>query len=113
VKHRLTMIIFLLISSLHCWIAYCTLEILCFFSFNHFLVRSLYHLPTYMHVLFFAYMAVCDFYFFLQEWAQSALRAHSSSTRGMSKKLFEVPQASIAVAPKMQSFIKEEVLVST
>jgi hypothetical protein len=69
---------------------------------------------TYVHayVLFIAYMAVYDFYFFLQERAQSALRAHSSSTRGMSKRLSEVPQASIAIAPKTQSFIKEEVLVS-
>ncbi|KAF3329419.1 C2 and GRAM domain-containing protein [Carex littledalei] len=47
-----------------------------------------------------------------QEWAQSALRAHSTSIKGMSKRLSEVPEASIGVAAKTQSFIKEEVLVS-
>ncbi|KAJ1703730.1 hypothetical protein LUZ63_003509 [Rhynchospora breviuscula] len=46
-----------------------------------------------------------------QELAQSALRAHSSSTRGMGKRLSEVPQVKDA-SGKTQSFIKEEVLVS-
>ncbi|XP_072964835.1 BAG-associated GRAM protein 1-like isoform X1 [Typha angustifolia] len=45
-----------------------------------------------------------------QEWAQSALRAHSSSTKGTRSQI-EVPQDSVAVPGKSQPFIKEEVLV--
>ncbi|XP_020104988.1 BAG-associated GRAM protein 1 isoform X1 [Ananas comosus] len=46
-----------------------------------------------------------------QEWAQSALRAHSSSIKG-SRRETKVPKDNGVVAGKIQPFIKEEVLVS-
>ncbi|KAJ3678179.1 hypothetical protein LUZ60_001982 [Juncus effusus] len=47
-----------------------------------------------------------------QEWAQSALRANSSSMKRMSRRISEAPQANDIVPPgKTQPFIKEEVLV--
>ncbi|XP_038984150.1 BAG-associated GRAM protein 1-like isoform X2 [Phoenix dactylifera] len=45
-----------------------------------------------------------------QEWAQSALRAHSSSVRG-SRKQVEILEDNIVKTGKFQAFIKEEVLV--
>ncbi|XP_008788227.1 BAG-associated GRAM protein 1-like isoform X1 [Phoenix dactylifera] len=45
-----------------------------------------------------------------QEWAQSALRAHSSSVRG-SRKQIKIPEDDIEKTGKFQDFIKEEVLV--
>ncbi|KAG1328271.1 putative BAG-associated GRAM protein 1-like [Cocos nucifera] len=45
-----------------------------------------------------------------QEWAQSALRAHSSSVRG-SRKQIKIPEDNIEKTGRFQDFIKEEVLV--
>ncbi|XP_072972833.1 BAG-associated GRAM protein 1-like isoform X1 [Typha angustifolia] len=46
-----------------------------------------------------------------KEWAQSELRAHSSSARG-SRKEIKVPEDRVAVTENLLPFIKEEVLVS-
>lgn len=46
----------------------------------------------------------------MQENAQSALRAHSSSIRG-SRKTMDIPEANVADTGKLQDFIKEDVLV--
>ncbi|URE04568.1 hypothetical protein MUK42_18903 [Musa troglodytarum] len=45
-----------------------------------------------------------------KEWAQSALRAHSSSVRG-SRRQKKLPNESVVETAKFQDFIKEEVLV--
>ncbi|CAD5172187.1 unnamed protein product [Musa acuminata subsp. malaccensis] len=45
-----------------------------------------------------------------KEWAQSALRAHSSSVRG-SRRQIKLPNESVVETAKFQDFIKEEVLV--
>ncbi|KAG6503815.1 hypothetical protein ZIOFF_036139 [Zingiber officinale] len=45
-----------------------------------------------------------------KEWAQSALRAHSSSIRG-SPRHINIPKESVVETGKFQTFIKEEVLV--
>lgn len=50
------------------------------------------------------------FYLDTQEWAQSALRAHSSSVRG-SRRQIKLPNESVVETAKFQDFIKEEVLV--
>lgn len=47
----------------------------------------------------------------MQERAQSALRAHSSSIKG-SRKQMKVPEENVADPGKFQAFIKDEVLVS-
>ncbi|KAM0946520.1 putative BAG-associated GRAM protein [Dioscorea sansibarensis] len=47
----------------------------------------------------------------MQERAQSALRAHSSSIRG-SRKQMKAPEENVADPGKFQAFIKDEVLVS-
>ncbi|RRT48328.1 hypothetical protein B296_00036517 [Ensete ventricosum] len=45
-----------------------------------------------------------------KEWAQSALRAHSSSVRG-SRRQIKLPNENVVETAKFQDFIKEEVLV--
>ncbi|XP_074572756.1 BAG-associated GRAM protein 1 [Curcuma longa] len=45
-----------------------------------------------------------------KEWAQSALRAHSSSIRGSPRQI-NIPKESVVETGKFQTFIKEEVLV--
>ncbi|KAG6507197.1 hypothetical protein ZIOFF_032538 [Zingiber officinale] len=51
-----------------------------------------------------------NLHFHLLEWAQSALRAHSSSIRG-SPRHINIPKESVVETGKFQTFIKEEVLV--